>query len=110
MSLVPETVCGAVSMFFGNYPYLSTGRYTPMYSPGFIADRLVRNVQSLVDWENTARSYQQYYGVIEQIQASEKASEEFTANAINATLQVQAVSTSVSLNSSYTNGKFVSLQ
>lgn len=91
---------------FGNYPHLITGRYTPMYSPKFISDTLINNVQSLVNWENTAKSFQLYYGVIEQIQASE----EFTANAIDATLQVKNVSTSVSLSSSYTNGKFVCSQ
>lgn len=95
---------------FGNYPHLSAGRYTPMYSPSFIKSQLMNNVQSLVDWENTARSYQLYYGVIEQIQASEGAIENFTANAIDATLQVQYVQTSVSLNSSYTQGKFASSQ
>lgn len=81
-----------------------------MYSPSFIESQLMNNVQSLVDWENTARSYQLYYGVIEQIQASEGAIENFTANAIDATLQVQYVQTSVSLNSSYTQGKFASSQ
>ncbi len=95
---------------FGNFPYSSTGRYTPMYSPSFIAGRLERNVQSLVDWENTARSYQLYYGVIEQIKASEKATETFIANAIDATLQVKDVSKSISLESSYTLGKFFSSQ
>ncbi|KAL7454134.1 hypothetical protein ACHAWC_005764 [Mediolabrus comicus] len=85
---------------FGNYQHLIAGRYTPMYSPSFISQQLGDNVNSLIQWVNAATSFQRYYDIMNQIQDSEQ----FTADAINAVLQVQAVSTSVSLDSSYTEG------
>ena len=87
--------------FFGNYQKLNTGRYTPEYSPSFIAGQLEANVDSLVQWNNAATSFQRFYTLMDDI----KDSKEFTANAIAAVLQVQDVSTSVSLESSQTVGK-----
>ena len=86
---------------FGNYQHLITGRYTPMYSPSFISEQLVDNVNSLVQWVNAATSFQRYYNITNQIQDSKQ----FTADAINVALQVKTVGTSVSLDSSYTEGK-----
>lgn len=88
--------------FFGNYQKLTTGRYTPEYSPSFIAQQLDANVKSLVQWDNAATSFRRFYTLMGQIEDGE----EFTANAIAAVLQVQNVSTSVSLESSHTVGKW----
>eukprot|EP00986_Skeletonema_menzelii_P008300 scaffold3450_cov167-Skeletonema_menzelii.AAC.2 len=89
---------------FGNYDELNTGRYTPMYSPDFIANQLEDNVKSLVQWENTVQSFVRYANVLNEIQASAASEEAFTAGAIDVLLQVQDVSTSVSTESSYTEG------
>ena len=76
-----------------------------MYSPDFIANQLKTNVASLVQWLNTAESFKMYATVLNTIQESAASEEAFTADAIDALLQVQNVSTSVSTESSYTDGE-----
>lgn len=76
-----------------------------MYSPDFIANQLEDNVKSLVQWENTVQSFVRYANVLNEIQASAASEEAFTAGAIDVLLQVQDVSTSVSTESSYTEGE-----
>ncbi len=90
---------------FGNYDELGTGRYTPMYSVDFIDSQLESNVDSLVQWENTDELFKLYAIVLNEIQESAASEEAFTAEAIDVLLQVQNVSTSVSTESSYTEGE-----
>ena len=86
---------------FGNYQNLNTGRITPMYSPDFIAHQLVSNVKQLASWKNAYESFQIYLNAMHQI----KEGSTFNADAFDATMQVESVSTSVSLVSSYSQGK-----
>ena len=93
--------------FFGNFQNLNTGRYTPEYSPSFIAQQLEDNVKSLVNWNNAATSFKRYNELMKEIDDSTGAFYSFTADALDAVLQVQNVSTSLTLESSYTEGKDV---
>eukprot|EP00984_Skeletonema_dohrnii_P022213 scaffold11331_cov82-Skeletonema_dohrnii-CCMP3373.AAC.4 len=77
---------------FGNYQNLITGRNTPMYSPGFISHQLESNVKSLANWDSAYNSFQIYLNAMDQI----KEGFTFTANAFDATMQVESVKTSVS--------------
>eukprot|EP00984_Skeletonema_dohrnii_P019706 scaffold9477_cov84-Skeletonema_dohrnii-CCMP3373.AAC.1 len=85
---------------FGNYQNLNTGRNTPMYSPGFISDQLESNVESLANWDNAYESFQIYLKAMDQI----KEGFTFTADAFDATMQVESVKTSVSQQSSQNEG------
>ena len=90
---------------FGDYQKRATGKYTPKYNPTFIAQHVEANVASLVQWDNAATSFQRYQGALDAIESGQQ----FTADAINAANQVDALKTSVSLESSHTKGKDIFL-
>mmetsp|Transcript_8548 Transcript_8548/g.12385 ORF Transcript_8548/g.12385 Transcript_8548/m.12385 type:complete len:1568 (+) Transcript_8548:167-4870(+) len=92
------------STAFGNDPDSLNGRYTPMYSPTFIAAELSGNVEALLDWEDSVKSFERYTSILTLIASSAKQVDSFFKEAIDATLQVQSVETSTTLQSGYIQG------
>jgi hypothetical protein len=90
----------------GNNKSSIMGRFTPQYSPSFIASELVTTIDLLTQWSATMQSFEQYVALAQKISLSAKQQMSFTQAAINITLQVEAVSASTSLQSNYILGKF----
>ena len=92
---------------FGNNPSSTIGRYTPVYSPGYISTKLMMNVESLLQWEDTVNSFEQYLNIMNEIATSTQEIEDFTASSLNAMLQVESVQATSSLANSYLQGELI---
>jgi hypothetical protein len=90
----------------GNNKSSIMGRFTPQYSPSFVASELVATIYSLTQWSTTMQSFEHYVSLVQLISKSAKQQDTFTQAAINITLQVQAVSASTSLQSNYLLGMY----
>jgi hypothetical protein len=88
----------------GNNKAGSLGKFTPQYSPSFVAGELTKTIESLTQWTTTLASYENYASLSRQISQSRGQVKSFVQSAINITLQVQAVTASTSLQSNYFQG------
>jgi len=99
------------SIFFIFLASLLRDRFAPLYSTKFISKTLQSNVQSLINWQDTLHVFEGYYSLLtqiekinEELQKGEETELTYFSEAIDASLQVENVSVSLSLDSSYTQG------
>lgn len=63
------------------------------------------NVESLLQWEDTVNSFEQYLNIMNEIATSSQEIEDFTASSLNAMLQVESVQATSSIANSYLQGE-----